>query len=122
MIPIKLVTQRTAGLIYTIPVYENGTLDVTSNYNVSKRRRNPSRQDKSNPIIEPVSVANEVHPDFPARFYVLEGFTIDTIPTEEEIEARGVNQDIQYAYANDIDWTYPNIIGSSRKIFVIAKT
>ena len=102
--------QFKAGLIYTIPVYENGVLETHSNYHVSRRRR---KQDGGNHKIEPITIANEVHPDFPARFYVIEGFTIDLIPSEEEIVARGGDQDIPYAYANDIDWTYPNIIGEN---------
>ena len=71
-------------------------------------------------------------PDHPPRFYLIEGVTIDTVPNHdpqvveifENLKTENSEHNtLPYAFASDIDWTYPNIIGKSffDKISILVK-
>ena len=53
-----------------------------------------------------IKIAQEQFPDHPARVYLIQGNTIDTV----EVDQANPEAELEHAYVGDIDWTYPNII------------
>lgn len=88
-----------AGLIYTLPLYQRATMaknDYSSNIkdktNVSKKKENH---------IDPFQLAVNSNPDYQPAVFLIQ-------PQNDEIDDE--LQQIEAVDVHDVDWTYPNIM------------
>jgi len=99
-----------SGGIFAIPVRQNATWAKMPNFDLDKIKSRDRNRNPATFIIDDANDKKSQNQKYPARIYLLEGFTEHFYP-EKRIILTGSTQDNPPSISLfDIDFTYPNII------------